>query len=91
MRKIDLGPDFVRIGTAGPCGLARGLSFAGGAEVGPYLFRFVVFNGTGMSLLLSDSNFLKYVENSFTLNFQLPGQVVDSNLHPPFLSSEPSR
>jgi hypothetical protein len=92
MRKIDLGPDFVRIGTAGPCGLARGLSFAGGAEVGPYLFRFVVFNGTGMSLLLSDSDQWKYVEKSLTLDFQFPGQIVDSNLaHPPFLSSGLSR
>ena len=45
-----------------------------------------------MSLLLGDSDFRKYIENSFTLNFQLPCQIVDSNLaHPLFLSSTLSR
>jgi hypothetical protein len=92
MGKIDLGLDFVGIGTAGARGLSGGLRFAGGAEVGPHFFRFVVLNGTGMSLLLSDSDHRKYVENGFTLDFQLPGQIVDSNLaHPPFLSSGLSR
>ncbi len=41
-----------------------------------------------MSLLLRDSNLLKYVENGFAFDFQLPSQIVDSNLaHPPFPSS----
>jgi hypothetical protein len=41
-----------------------------------------------MSLLLSDSNLRKHVENRFTFNFQLPCQIVNSNLaHPPSLAS----
>jgi len=45
-----------------------------------------------MSLLLRDSNLWKYVENRLTLDFQLPCQIVDSNLtHSPFVSSELSR
>src|ERR1700730_398621 len=38
-----------------------------------------------MALLLRDSNRWKYVEDRFAFDFQLPGQIVDSNLgHPPF-------
>jgi hypothetical protein len=38
-----------------------------------------------MRFFLGDSDFLKYVENSFAFNFQLSRQIVDSNLaHPPF-------
>jgi hypothetical protein len=41
-----------------------------------------------MRLLLGDAYFRKYVENSFAFDFQLPGQIVNSNLaHPLFLSS----
>ena len=41
-----------------------------------------------MRLLLGDANFRKNVENRFAFNFQLPGQIVDSNLtHPPLISS----
>jgi hypothetical protein len=87
MRKIDLGLDFVSISPAGPRGSARGLGFAGGAEVCAHLHRLVLFKGTGMSLLLRDPNLWKYVENRFAFDFQLPCQIVDSNLaHPPFLS-----
>jgi hypothetical protein len=92
MGEIYLGLDFVGISTAGASGPAGGLCFAGGVEVGPHFFRFVVFNGTGMSLLLRDSDHRKYVQNGLTLDFQFSGQIVDSNLaHPPFLSSGLSR
>jgi hypothetical protein len=30
---------------------------------------------------------LQRVENLFALNFQFSGQIVDSNLHPPLMSS----
>jgi hypothetical protein len=44
-----------------------------------------------MGLLLGDANFRQDIENSFTFDFQLPGQIVDSNLtHPPFLCPAPS-
>ena len=92
MRKIDLGLDPLSFGATGARRFTRTLRLADRAEVFPHLYRLMVFNGTGMSLLLGDSDFLKYIENSFTLNFQLPCQIVDSNLaHPLFVSSTLSR
>jgi hypothetical protein len=41
-----------------------------------------------MGFLLGDSNFREDIENSLAFDFQLPGQIVDSNLtHPPFLGT----
>ena len=92
MRKIDLGLNSIRFSATGTRRLTCTLRLADRAEVFPHLYRFMVFNGTGMSLLLGDSDFLKHIENSFTFNFQLPCQIVDSNLaHPLFLSSTLSR
>jgi hypothetical protein len=92
VREIDLGLDFVRVGAACAGRLAGTLGFARGTEMGPDLLGFVLFNGTGVSLLLSDSNCHKRFEKRLALDFQLPGQIVDSNLaHPPFLTSGLSR
>jgi hypothetical protein len=92
VREIDLGLDFAGFGTAGARGPARGLRFAGGAEVGPQFDRFMLLEGTGMSLFFCDSNLWKYVKNRFALDFQLPCQIVNSNLaHPLFRSSGLSR
>ena len=83
--EIDLGLDLIGVGAARPGRPAGSLRCAGGAEVGADFLRFVVFERTGMGLLLGDSDFRKYVENRFAFDFQLPGQIVDSNLaHPPF-------
>src|ERR1700691_4547643 len=44
---------------------------------------FVIFNGTGMGLLLGDPDFKQHVENRLALDFQFSGQIVNSNLaHP---------
>jgi hypothetical protein len=52
----------------------------------PHLLRFVLFDRTGVGLLLGDSDYDQDVKNCFALDFQFPGQIVDSNLtHPPFL------
>jgi len=68
------------------------MGLSGGAKTSPYLYRLMFFNGTGVRLLLGDTDFLENIENSFAFNFQLPGQIVDSNLgHPLFLSSALSR
>ena len=92
MRKIDLGLDPLSFGATRTRSFTRALRLANRAEVFSHLDRFMVFNGAGMSLFLGDSDFRKYIENSFTLNFQLPCQIVDSNLaHPLFLSSTLSR
>ncbi len=72
--------------------LRSALRFAGPTQVGADLLRFMLFNGTGVRLLFSDAYFRKCVENRFAFDFQLPGQIVNSNLaHPPFLSSALSR
>jgi hypothetical protein len=56
------------------------------------LLGFVVFQRTGVRLLLGDANFRQHVENGFALYFQLSGQIVDSNFtHPPLNPSEPLR
>jgi len=65
--------------------LRSALRFAGPAQISADLLRFVLFNGTGVRLLFSDAYFRKCIENSFAFDFQLPGQIVNSNLaHPPF-------
>ena len=52
----------------------------------PHLFRFMFLERTGMGLLLCHPDDGKRVENGFAFNFQLPGEIVDSNLtHPAFL------
>ncbi len=57
-------------------------------KVLPHILRFVRFDGTGVGLLFGDANGGKEIEDFLALDFQLPGQIVDSNLrlHPPFVS-----
>jgi len=90
--KIDLGLDFIRFGAPRTRRPARSLRLTGRAELRAHLVRFMVFERTGVALLLGDSNLRKYIENRFTFNFQLPCQIVDSNLtHLPFPSYGLSR
>jgi hypothetical protein len=83
MREIDLGLDLIGF----PACRARasaGRRFCR-FEMGPDLLGLEVFERTGMRLLFSDAHFRQHVENRFAFNFQLPCQIVDSNLtHPPF-------
>jgi hypothetical protein len=59
--------------------------------VGPHFLRLMILERTGVRLLLSDSNFGENIKNGLAFNFQLPGQIVDSNLtHPPFLCPAPA-
>jgi len=90
--EIDLGLNLIAINAGGARGLRRGLRVAGPAQVKADLLRLVLLHGTGVRLFLSDAYFRKCVENRFAFDFQLPGQIVNSNLtHPPFLSSGLSR
>ncbi len=63
-------------------------SLAMSGKVLPHLLRFVRFDGTGVGLLFGDANGGKEIEDFLALDFQLPRQIVDSNLrlHPPFVS-----
>jgi hypothetical protein len=86
--EIDLGLNLIAVNASGARHLRRGLRFAGAAQVSAHFHRLMLFHGTGVRLLLSDAYFGKCVENRFAFDFQLPGQIVNSNLaHPPFLSS----
>jgi hypothetical protein len=90
--EIDLGLNLIAINAGGTQVFRGGLRFAGSAQIKAHLLRFVLFHGAGVRLLLSDAYFRKRIENRFAFNFQLPGQIVNSNLaHPPFLSSGLSR
>jgi hypothetical protein len=87
VRQVNLGFDFV-FATQIAGGSRRGSRFRGRTEVHPYFFCFEVFQRTGMGLLLGHPDCLQDIENSLAFNFQLPGEIVDSNLaHPAFLAS----
>jgi hypothetical protein len=90
--EINLGLDFVGINPAGTRSPPSSLGFTVSLEVGPDLGCLMLFQRTGMGLLLGDPDFHKHVEDRLALDFQLSRQIVDSNLaHPPFLSSARSR
>jgi len=92
VRQVDLRLDPVRINPAGARAFPCTMALAGSPEMCTDLLGFVVLKRTGMRFLLRDSGFNQHVENRFAFNFQLPGQVVDSNLtHPPLCSSGLSR
>src|SRR4029077_15587850 len=85
MGEVNLGLDFIAVGPSRSGGPAGTLCRAGSAEAGTHFIRFMVFERTGMALLLGDSDFRKHIENGLALDFQLSCQIVDSNLaHPPF-------
>jgi hypothetical protein len=91
VRQIDLGLDSIGSGLRGT-GSPRSRTFASAAEISAHLVGFVVFQGTGMRLLLGYANVRQRIENRFAFDFQLSGQIVNSNLaHPPVCSSELSR
>jgi hypothetical protein len=84
IRQIDLGLDLV-FGASG-AGSLRGCGgfFRMSAEILADQHRLVLFDGAGVRLLLGYSDFGERVKNSLALDFQLPRQIVDSNLaHPP--------
>ena len=85
IREVDLGLDFIAVGASRPGRPTGTLRRAGNAETGTHFVRFMVFERTGMALLLGDSDFGKHIENGLAFDFQLSCQIVDSNLaHPPF-------
>jgi hypothetical protein len=84
MREVDLGLDLV-FAASGTRGLRRTRRRVGSAaEILPHQFRFVFFQRTGVRFLLRDAHRGQHVKNFLALDFQLTGQIVDSNLtHPP--------
>ena len=85
MRKVDLGLDyFFALGAVWFGVLGRGWRFAAGAKMSSDFFGLVLLQRTGMRLLLGDPQLRKDIGDRLAFDFQLSGQIVDSNLtHPP--------
>jgi hypothetical protein len=73
VRQVDLGFDF--IGARMRCArrFPHAMPVPRAFEVCTNFFGFVLFERTGMRLLLGDADFSQHVENGFTFDFQLPG------------------
>jgi len=88
VRQVNLGLDFFRA-SMGAARRSSGTLPIGTLKVGTNFFGLVLFDRTGMGLLLGDANFGQRIEDRLAFDFQLPGQIIDSNLtHPPLCSSE---
>jgi uncharacterized protein YwbE len=86
VRQINLGLDFFFAARWARGLRRRGRRFGRAANMHPYFFCFVLFERTGMRLLLGHSDERQHVENGLAFDFQLSGEIVDSNLtHPAFL------
>jgi hypothetical protein len=71
VRQINLGLDAFGFRARAARGFSR--AFAGATQTHADFLRFMLFQRTGMRLLLGHPNFGQYVENSFALDFQLSG------------------
>jgi hypothetical protein len=84
MGEVDLGLDlfFAVSGARGRFRRTR-RRIETAAEMLPHQVRFVIFQRTGVRFLLRDAHRGQHVKNFLALDFQLTGQIVDSNLtHP---------
>jgi len=79
--EIDLGTEILATGGAMPAMRTARLM-----EILAHFFGLVDFDGAGVGLFLRDSDLDKDVEYLFAFDFQLASQIVNSNLHPPFIS-----
>jgi len=81
--EVDLGLDaFVAVNGTRSLRRTR-RRFGAASEMFPHQLRFVIFQRTGVRLLLRNAYRGQYVKNFLALDFQLTGQIIDSNLtHP---------
>ena len=88
MRQINFGFDFIALSASRTRTLGGSMRFGSALEVRSHFDCFVFFDGTGVGLFLRHTHDGQHIENRFTFDFQLPSQIVDSNLtHPPSISS----
>ena len=88
MRQINFGFDFITLSASLTRTPGCGMRFGSPLEVRSHFHCFVFFDGTGVGLFFRDTHNGQYIENRFAFDFQLPSQIVDSNLtHPPSISS----
>jgi hypothetical protein len=83
--EVDLGLDlFFAVNRARSSPRRTRRRFGAAAEMLPHQVRFVIFQRAGVRFLLRDAHRGQHVKNFPALDFQLTGQIVDSNLtHPP--------
>ncbi len=85
VREINLGLDFLLTARCVGSPARLRVAFRYTTNVRPHFFCFMFFEGTGVSLLLRDSDNREHIKNGLAFNFQLSCEIVDSNLtHPPF-------
>jgi hypothetical protein len=90
MREIDLGFYLVGRGVRHAPGFGCPSCLCRTTEMAAHLLRFMFFKRARMGLLLRDACLGQHIQNGFAFDFQLSGQIVDSNLaHPPLSSSAP--
>ena len=82
-REVDLGLDAFVAGRGARSLRRTRHSVGASSKMFPHQVRFVIFQRTGMRLLLRNTHRGQYVKNFPALDLQLTGQIVDSNLaHP---------
>jgi len=83
IRQVNFGLDsFVAVGGTRSFRRTR-RSLGAAAEMLSHQFRFVIFQRTGVRFLLRNTHRGQHVKNFLALDFQLTGQIIDSNLtHP---------
>jgi hypothetical protein len=84
VREVDLGLEFFLAMSSASSSLRRTRRCVrAAAEMLSHQIRFEVFQRTGVRFLLRDTHRGQYVKYFPALDFQLTGQIVDSNLtHP---------
>jgi hypothetical protein len=74
VRQVNLGFDFFFAAKRAGTRLAsRRRTFRGGTDIHTYFLRFMLFQRTGVRLLLGHPHQRKRIQNSFALDFQLSG------------------
>jgi hypothetical protein len=86
LRKVYLGLELVR-GYRAPARVARRTAALLSRKVCFYTLGFVRFDRTGMRFLFRNAHLQQDVKDCLAFDFQFPSQIVDSNLHPTFVSS----
>jgi hypothetical protein len=83
--EVDLGLDlFFAVNRARSSPRRTRRRFGAAAEMLPHQVRFVIFQRAGVRFFLRDAHRGQHIKNFPALDFQLTGQIVDSNLtHPP--------
>jgi hypothetical protein len=84
IRQVNLGLDLFFAASATRSLRRTWRRLGAAAQMFPHQFRFVLFQRTGVRLLLGNAHRGQHVKNFLALDFQLTGQIIDSNLTHPF-------